>query len=265
MNKILTILLICTLVSCFSKKELKREYKLVWSDEFEQDSNEIDSSKWFLETKAPNNGSWYNNEVQHYTDRLDNAIVSDGTLKIIAKKEDYTNSGTTQAYTSARLNSKFSLTYGKIVVRAKLPRAKGTWPAIWTLGSNLETLGWPACGEIDIMEQLFENHEMVQSAVHTPATHGDNTIVKQVNVSDVTTNFHDYAMEWTAEKINFMVDDQIYFTYSPRKKTKENWPFSNDQYILLNIAMGGSLGGEIDPDFKEDLMEVDFVRVYKQI
>lgn len=86
MNKILTILLICTLVSCFSKKELKREYKLVWSDEFEQDSNEIDSSKWFLETMAPNNGSWYNNEVQHYTDRLDNAIVSGGTLKIIAKK-----------------------------------------------------------------------------------------------------------------------------------------------------------------------------------
>ena len=113
------------------------------------------------------------------------------------------------------------------------------------------------------MEQLFDNHEMVQSAVHTPATHGDNTIVKQVNVSDVTTNFHDYAMEWTAEKINFMVDDQIYFTYSPEKKTKENWPFSNDQYILLNIAMGGSLGGEIDPDFKEDVMEVDFVRVYK--
>ena len=194
---------------------------------------------------------------------MDNASVDNGTLKITAIKEEYTHSGTTQAYTSARLNSKFSFTYGKVVVRAKLPRAEGTWPAIWMLGSNLETVGWPGCGEIDIMEQLFENQEMVQCAVHTPATHGDNTIVKQVDVSDVTTNFHDYGLIWTEEKIDFTVDDQIYFTYNPKEKTPENWPYFNDQYLLLNIAMGGNLGGKIDPNFDRDVMEVDYVRVYK--
>jgi beta-glucanase (GH16 family) len=264
MNKLLSLLFICILISCSQKKESTSEYKMVWSDEFDQTNSRVDDTKWFMETVAPNNGAWYNDELQHYTDRLDNASVSDGTLKITAKKEEYTHSGTTQAYTSARLNSKFSFTYGKVVVRAKLPREQGTWPAIWTLGSNLETVGWPACGEIDIMEQLFEDFEMVQCAVHTPATHGDNTIVKQVDITDVTANFHNYGMEWNADKIDFTVDDQVYFTYSPEVKTPENWPFFNDQYILLNIAMGGNLGGTVDPNFSEDVMEVDFVRVYQK-
>jgi len=195
--KIYLILLFGIIISCSPTKETQQNYELVWNDEFDQTVPELDASKWFRETVAPNNGSWYNDELQHYTDRLDNAYVTEGTLKIKAKKEEYTHSGTTQAYTSARLNSKFSFTYGKVVVRAKLPRAQGTWPAIWTLGSNLETVGWPACGELDIMEQLFEDFEMVQCAIHTPASYGSDTVVKQVDVSDVTTNFHEYGMEWT--------------------------------------------------------------------
>ena len=123
MKIILKAFLLCAFLSCSPKKEIKQKYSLVWNDEFDQDSNKVDASKWFMETVAPNNGSWYNNELQHYTDRLANASVSDGTLKITAIKEDYSHSGTTQAYTSARLNSKFSFTYGKVVVRAKLPRA----------------------------------------------------------------------------------------------------------------------------------------------
>ena len=264
MSKILTMFLMYTFLSCSSKKETKQKYTLVWNDEFEQNINEVDDTKWFMETVAPNNGSWHNDELQHYTNRLENASVNEGVLKIIAKKENYTYSGSTQAYTSARLNSKFSFTYGKIIVRAKLPHAQGTWPAIWTLGSNLETVGWPACGEIDIMEQNFEDFEMVQCAVHTPANHGENTIVKQVDVTDIIKNFHDYGMEWTDHHINFSIDDQIYFTYNPKEKTSENWPFYNDQYILLNIAMGGNLGGPIDPNFNQDIMEVDFVRVYQK-
>jgi len=252
------------LFSCQQPTPKEPLYQLIWSDEFDQEDKRVDTDKWFFETTAPNNGSWYNNELQHYTDRLDNSIVSNGTLKIIAKREDYTHSGTTQSYTSARLNSKISFTYGKVEVRAKLPRAQGTWPAIWTLGSNLETVGWPACGEIDIMEQLFEDFEMIQCAVHTPDTHGDNTIVKQVRVSDVTENFHVYGMEWTPENLTFSVDDTPYFTYQPKNKTLENWPYFNDQYILLNIAMGGNLGGPIDPNFSEDQMEVDYVRVYQK-
>lgn len=262
--KIYLILLFGIIISCSPTKETQQSYELVWNDEFDQTVPELDASKWFRETVAPNNGSWYNDELQHYTDRLDNAYVTEGTLKIKAKKEEYTHSGTTQAYTSARLNSKFSFTYGKVVVRAKLPRAQGTWPAIWTLGSNLETVGWPACGELDIMEQLFEDFEMVQCAIHTPASYGSDTVVKQVDVSDVTTNFHEYGMEWTPEKIDFTVDNQVYFTYAPEVKTLKNWPFDNDQYILLNIAMGGNLGGTVAQDFKEDIMEVDYVRVYQK-
>ena len=183
------------------KPETVATYELVWSDEFDQVETQIDTSKWFLETEAPNNGAWYNNELQHYTDRLDNVYLSDGTLKIVAKKEDYTHSGTTQAYTSSRLNSKFKFTYGRVEVRAKLPHAQGTWPAIWMLGENLTTAGWPACGEIDIMEQLFEDFLMVQCAIHAPANYGDTPMLKQFNVSDVTENFHVYGVECGPLKI----------------------------------------------------------------
>ncbi len=263
MKKLLFIIFI-VLTSCKTDVKKEKSYQLIWSDEFNQEKKRLDSTKWFLETIAPNNGSWYNNELQHYTDRIDNAYVSDGTLKIVAKKEEFQSSGTTKLYTSARLNSKLSFTYGKIEVSAKLPRGKGTWPAIWTLGSNFETVMWPACGEIDIMEQLFEDFEMVQCAVHTPDTYGDNTIVKQINVTDVTENFHTYGLEWTKENLKFFVDGNHYFTYEPKNKTPKNWPYVNDQFIILNIAMGGNLGGSIDPNFSEDQMEVDFVRVYQQ-
>ena len=114
------------------------------------------------------------------------------------------------------------------------------------------------------MEQLFEDFEMIQCAVHTLDTHGDNTILKQVNVTNVTQNFHVYGMEWSAEKIDFFIDDKYYYTYQPESKTPGNWPYFNDQYILLNIAMGGSLGGSIDPNYTEDQMEVDYVRVYQK-
>ena len=263
-NEKITFITFIVLTSCKTDVKKEKSYQLIWSDEFNQEKKRLDSTKWFLETIAPNNGSWYNNELQHYTDRIDNAYVSNGTLKIVAKKEEFQSSGTTKLYTSARLNSKLSFTYGKVEVSAKLPRAKGTWPAIWTLGSNFETVIWPACGEIDIMEQLFEDFEMVQCAVHTPDTYGDNTIVKQINVTDVTENFHTYGLEWTKENLKFFVDGNHYFTYEPKNKTPKNWPYVNDQFIILNIAMGGNLGGSIDPNFSEDQMEVDFVRVYQQ-
>ena len=125
------------------KPETVATYELVWSDEFDQAETQIDTSKWFLETEAPNNGAWYNNELQHYTDRLDNVYVSDGTLKIVAKKKitpfrNYTG----LHFITAEF--KFKFTYGRVEVRAKLPRAQGTWPAIWMLGENLTTAGWPA-------------------------------------------------------------------------------------------------------------------------
>lgn len=246
-----------------STEDQSKDYKLVWSDEFNY-SGEIDKSKWFMETEAPQNGSWYNGELQHYTDRKDNAFVSDGTLKIVAKKERFHSTGTDKNYTSARLNSKFHFTYGKVEVRAKLPRMQGTWPAIWALGSDYQTNAWPKCGEIDIMEQLFENHTMVQSAVHVAARYGDRTLVGKVDVSDVTENFHVYGLEWDEEKLVFSVDGKPFLTYNPENRQKDFWPFFRDQFLLLNVAVGGNLGGSVDPNFTQDQMEVDYVRVYQK-
>ena len=235
---------------------------LLWSDEFDVDGP-VSSSIWFSEIIPPVNGGWYNQEQQHYTDRIDNAYVSNGTLKIVAKKESYTAFNSTKNYTSARLNSKFAFTYGRIEVRAKLPEGSGTWPAIWTLGSNITTVNWPACGEIDIMEHVGNNLGKVSSAIHTPSSHGNTENVEFLNIENATIDFHVYTADWTADKIDFFVDDTLFYTYKPVTKNSNTWPFDADQFILLNIAMGGTLGGTIDANFEESSMEVDYVRVYQ--
>jgi len=238
---------------------------LIFSDEFNTDGS-VDSAKWLFETNPPNNGSWWNGEKQHYTDRLDNAFVSNGTLKIVAKKEQYTFAGSTKNYTSARLNSKFNFIYGRIDVRAKLPTGGGTWPAIWTLGSNINTVGWPACGEIDIMEHWGHDPTKVSSAIHTVACSGVNNCpdvrVGEKIVSDYAMAFHIYSMEWSSQAIKFYLDNQLLYTYSPPTKTDDNWPFTKNQFIILNVAMGGDWFN-IDPNFDQSAMEIDYVRVYQ--
>ena len=168
--------------------------------------------KWHHQTQMPNGYSWFNGEIQHYTDRLDNSYVSNGTLKIIAKKETYTDQGHTKNYTSARLNSKFAFTYGKIEARAKLPQGIGTWPAIWMLGQNIDELGafwqtqgygsvpWPQCGEIDIMEHWGSNQNYVQSALHTPSSYGGTINHGGQYVPNATSQFNLYTLEWTEER-----------------------------------------------------------------
>ena len=239
--------------------------KLVFSDEFDVEGA-VDSTKWLFETVPPNNGSWWNGEHQHYTNRLDNAYVSEGTLKIVAKKEQYTFEGSTKNYTSARLNSKFNFTYGRIDIKAKLPEGEGTWPAIWTLGSNHSTVGWPACGEIDIMEHWGHKPTVVSSAIHTVACSGVSNCVEhkvgERKVSDYATNFHIYSAEWTPKTIKFYLDNQFLYEYKPKSKTADNWPFTKNQFILLNVAMGGDWFG-IDPNFSQSTMEIDYVRVYQ--
>lgn len=165
---ILLSLLVCSIL-VYGQPD---NYEIVWSDEFDG-NGAIDSEKWHHQTQLPNGGSWYNGEIQHYTDRIENSFVSNGTLKVVAKKETYTDQGFTKTHTSARLNSKFAFTYGYVAVRAKLPQGVGTWPAIWTLGQNITepggywydtngTVGWPNCGEIDIMEHWGSNQNFVQ-------------------------------------------------------------------------------------------------------
>lgn len=242
---------------------------LVWSDEFDG-SGSFNSENWFAETIPPNPGWWHNGEKQHYTDREDNVYVSDGTLKIKAQKEIYYYNGYRQDYTSARLNSKFNFTYGRLEVRAKLPYGDGTWPAIWMLGTNIgagyyagepNSVGWPACGEIDVMESWGYNPNVVQSAVHTTFQHG-SVDHGDLSLTDIYNTYHVYAAEWYDDRIEFFVDDVKIYEYNPAVKTADNWPFTSNQFILLNVAMGGSWF-EIDPNFQSAIMEIDYVRVYQ--
>lgn len=230
---------------------------LIFADEFNS-SGAPNSSKWGYDLGA---GGWGNNEAQYYTRRPENVIVENGVLKITARKENYEGAD----YTSARLltQGKFSFTYGKVEVRAKLPVGGGTWPAIWMLGSNFPTAGWPACGEIDIMEHVGNQPGHVSSAIHTPSSYGGTVNYGATTLENVSSQFHIYSVEWTADKIQFAVDGNVFYTYNPTTKNASTWPFNSDQFLILNIAMGGSLGGTIDPNFNSGTMEIDYVRVYK--
>ena len=226
---------------------------LVWSEEFDT-PGAPSSATWGYDTGA---GGWGNNEVQYYTTRTDNAIVSDGTLKITLKKESYQGS----SYTSARLLSKgkFSFQYGKIVVRAKLPAGGGTWPAIWMLGDNISSAGWPACGEIDIMEHVGNDLNRIHGSLHDPSSYGNTVNTGTTVVPGVTEAFHIYSLEWSETTIRFFVDNVPYYTFG----NNSTHPFNQKFFIILNVAMGGNFGGNINPDFTSGTMEVDYMRVYQ--
>ena len=230
------------------------EFELVWEDDFNTDGAP-NPDNWTMELGNGNNG-WGNSEKQYY--RAENAVVQGGSLVITARKEDFGG----QEYTSARMKSegKFDFTYGKVEFRAKLPTGGGTWPALWMLGSNYATNTWPACGEIDIMEHVGNNQDVIQSALHLPGNSGGDAIVEDVTVNGVSADFHLYTVIWTAESIQFLVDDQVYHTYTNSAGT----PFNADFFLIMNVAMGGNLGGAISPTFQESSMEVDYVRVYQQ-
>ncbi|WP_411768497.1 family 16 glycosylhydrolase [Winogradskyella sp. A3E31] len=246
---------------------------LVWADEFSTDGT-VNSTNWFHQTQLPSGGSWFNGEEQHYTDRTDNSFVTGGFLNIVAIKENFTDQGETKQYTSARLNSKFAFTYGRVDVRAQLPFGEGTWPAIWTLGKNINedgaywdnqgfgTTSWPACGEIDIMEHGLHSTNEVSVALHTPSSFGNTMNTSTEVISDVANNFHIYSMNWSPDEIAFLVDGNVIYRYNPTVKDANTWPFDEPQYLLLNIAMGG-ISGTIDPSFTESSMIVDYVRVYQ--
>lgn len=246
-------------------------YKLVWGDEFDYEGVPA-TDKWHFQIEPITDDGWSNNERQHYTNRLENALVSDGTLKIIAKREDYTYGGMSKEFTSARLNAKFDFTYGKVEVRAKLPAAAGTWPAIWTLGSNIDekgnyfgdsrgSVGWPHCGEIDIMEQYGGNKNETLGTFHWHDT-GTNAYASyglKKAIPKLTEDFHSYVLVWDADRIDIYVDQ----TLVVRMNNAENVPFDNPHYLLLNVAMGGSLGGPVPTSFEQDQMEIDYVRIYQ--
>lgn len=225
--------------------------QLAWSDEFNTNGSP-NSSKWNYNTGA---GGWGNNELQTYTNSLENAIVEDGLLKITAKKSG-------SEYTSARIKSEnlYEFTYGIVEVRAKLPSAQGTWPAIWMLGANFDQVSWPTCGEIDIMEQVGNDKNKVLGTCHWSSNGNYAGYGLETPITNATGSFHIYKLEWTEDgSIKISVDDSQYFEMT----TNSSMPFNKDFFFILNIAMGGNLGGTVDPNFTEDTMEIDYVRVYQ--
>ena len=248
------------------------EFKnLVWSDEF-NGIGTINSENWFHQTQLPPGGNWWGGLIQHYTDREDNSYVKNGFLNIVAKKEIFDDQGEIKQYTSARLNSKFAFTYGRIEVKAKLPEGKGTWPAIWMLNKNINedgaywdnqgfgTVNWPTCGEMDILEHWGKNQNYASSAVHNASSYGYKVLnLGGQNVEGASNKFHIYSLEWSEDKLVFSVDGVEHFEYGPSNKNSNTWPYDSDYYIILNIA----IEPDIDPKFIESSMEIDYIRIFQ--
>ena len=258
------------------------DWKLVWNDEFDKPGLP-DGAKWDYET-----GFIRNHEKQFYTRaRKDNARVENGMLVIEAKREKKLAPGSgppaklsgdggasgvpaDAEYTSASLTTrgKAAWTYGRIEVRAKLPSGRGTWPAIWTLGTNIDSAGWPGCGEIDIMEFVGFEPGVVHANIHTKKyNHVMNTGKGgKLTIPDASQAFHIYSVEWDAQTIEFFVDDRKYFTYRNEGTGPDAWPYGNDQFLILNLAIGGDWGGQrgIDDAIFPQRYEIDYVRVYQK-
>ena len=237
-------------------------YQLVWSDEFDY-TGLPDSAKWNYDVGG--NG-WGNNELEYYTSkRLDNARVENGNLVIEARKEAWQGMN----YTSARLltKGKMSWQYGKIDVRAKLPRGRGTWPAIWMLGDT-NPLKWPDDGEVDIMEHVGFDQGVIHGSVHCKKYNWviGNGKTATTRVMDCSDNFHVYSLEWDKNTIKISVDSTSYMSFSNEHSGYDAWPFDNKLFLILNIAVGGNWGGQqgVDDSIWPQQMLVDYVRVYQR-
>lgn len=240
-------------------------WDLVWNDEFDYEGLP-DGSKWTYEV-----GRIRNNEEQYYTRaREENARVDGEHLVITSRFEAFENASFTSASVTSR--GKAAWTYGRIEVRAQLPGGRGMWPAIWMLGTNISQVGWPRCGEIDIMEYVGFNPNTIYANIHTQAF--NHSIGTGKGSSRRVTNplpadgFHVYAVEWLEDRLDFYIDDIRYFSYEKEEGYGEaEWPFDNSHYLILNAAVGGSWGGQqgIDLDIFPTEYRIDYVRVYENV
>lgn len=228
--------------------------KAIWADEFNV-NGAPDATKWGYDIGTGDWG-WGNNESQYYTNRPENVKVEGGVLKITSRKESFSGSN----YTSARIKTqgKFSFKYGRVDIKAKLPTGGGTWPALWMLGNNITTAGWPACGEIDIMEHVGNVPNKIHGTLHYPNFSGGNAVSRTTTVSNVSSEFHIYSLDWRADAIKFYVDGNLYHTFN----NAASLPFNQNFFFIINSAMGGNFGGSIDPNFTSSTFEVDYIRVF---
>lgn len=257
LRKIALFSLALALICGCSQKE---KWELVWSDEFEYTGPPA-AENWAYET-----GYIRNRELQQYTSDPENVRVEDGLCLIRALLEEGEDS-----ITSASIHTlgKRDFLYGRIEVRAKIPSALGSWPAIWMLGTNIGEVGWPACGEIDIMEHVGYDPKLIHANIHTGAyNHSIGTNKgNRMELQDPWADFHLYALEWFEDRMDFFLDDSLYFTFeNDRTGNSDTWPFDRPQYLLINLAYGGSWGGNQGVDTRALPLqyEIDFVRYYKK-
>jgi beta-glucanase (GH16 family) len=235
-------------------------YRLVWADEFE--GNSLDMNAWTYETGRGNWG-WGNNELQYYQDGTKNAVVADGKLTITAKKE----AAGTAEYTSARIKTqgKKAFTFGRVDIRARLPKGQGVWPALWMLGSNITQVGWPACGEIDIMELVGHKPNEIFGTAHwgnsAPSTYLSK--VSRLSAGDYSDSFNVFSIIWSENKIEWFMNDVRYHIVTPAN-TGGIYPFNKEHFFIFNVAIGGTWPGNPDATTRlPQSMEVDYIRVFQ--
>ena len=237
---------------------------LVWSDEF--DDKELDKLKWkaIIGNGCPNLCGFGNQELQYYTNRPENVKIENGVLIITALDDGIEKS----KYTSAKLvtQGRAAWKYGRIEVKARIPRGRGNWPAIWMLPDNNKYGGWPRSGEIDIMEHVGFDQGVLWGTIHTQSFNHMKSTEKNnsIEVPDISDNFHVYSVEWTENRIDWYLDDQLYHTFENTGNGSDDWPFDHPFYLILNVAVGGTWGGKegIANDIFPNSMEIDYVRIY---
>ena len=259
--KALSLLLLCVALA----QPSAGGWVKVWADEFDKPGLP-NPANWTYER-----GMVRNHEAQYYTtNRLENARVENGLLVIEARREDWASRRGTAAYTSASLTTRdrHAWSSGRIEARAKIPSARGTWPAIWMLGTNIASAGWPACGEIDILEAVGHEKDTVFGTLHTGrynhlkgTARGGKALVR-----NLVNDFHLFAVEWFADRIDFYCDTKKYFSVAKNAGDgTAEWPFDAPHYLILNLAVGGSWGGQkgIDEAAFPQKFLIDYVRVYR--
>ena len=231
--------------------------KLVWEENF--NDKILNETIWNFElgNGCPNLCGWGNNENQVYT--KENHKLENGNLIIEAKKEGV-------LYTSTRITtkSKKEFLYGTIEARAKLPIGTGIWPAFWMLGANISEVGWPKCGEIDILEYVGKEPDFIFTSLHTQDSFGNTINTKKTNIPNIEDGFHIYSIDWNKDKIEFFIDAVSVYTFKPDIKNENTWPFNKPFYFIINVAIGGNFGGPtIDNEILPQQFEIDYIKVYQ--
>ena len=236
---------------------LKSDYRLAWDEYFTNE--ELDTSRWNIELRDP---GWVNNELQGYTDKKDNIYISSNNLVIKGIKESHGKAN----YTSGRINTsgKYSWRYGRFEIRAKVPKQKGVWPAIWLLSDTISEDGWPKCGEIDIMEHI-NTEDTIYGTVHSQEyNHMTNTqIGGNTTVENLDSAFHTFGLEWNSESLVWFIDDSVYHRVNKKDYFEKDWPFDNNYFLIINQAIGGFWPGDPEKNFKTVEYIIDWIKIYQ--